>query len=188
MAIVLSLLDQPTILPDNGVPLASAGVAVNTTVWPTTIVAVGGVTVTVATGTTRTATVADPCFPSTVAMITAFPAARPVTMPDDETVASAGVPLDQKMVRPVRGCPETFLGVAISWTVLPATMLDDAGVTSTATTGSGAIVTTAVPNAPSLVAVIVAEPAATPVTRPEDDTVATALLLVENETVCPVST
>jgi len=46
----------------------------------------------------------------------------------------------------------------------------------------------AVPLCPSLVAVIVAGPAATPVTSPVDETVATALLLVVHVTARPVST
>ena len=150
--------------------------------WPTEV------TVTAATGTWRTCTTADPCFPSTVATITAFPGARPVTRPDDETVASDGDPLDQKIVRPASGCPETLRGVATSCTELPTTMLGDAGETSTTATGSGAIVTTAVPVAPSLVAVIVAAPVETPVTRPLAETVATCVLFDENETDCPIST
>jgi hypothetical protein len=188
VAIALSLLDQPTMRPDKGFPLASTSVAVSATVWFTVIVAVAGVTVTAATGTWRTSTTADPCFPSTVATITAFPGARPVTRPDAETLASDGVPLDQKIVRPVSGCPDTLRGVATSWTEDPTTILGDAGVTSTAATGSGAIVTSAVPDAASLVAVIVAVPVEIPVTRPLADTVATWVLLDENEMDCPVST
>src|SRR2546421_82401 len=49
------------------------------------------------------------------------------------------------------------------------------------------MVSAAVPLLPSLVAVIVALPVATPVTRPLAETVATALLLVAQLTVPPVS-
>jgi hypothetical protein len=45
-----------------------------------------------------------------------------------------------------------------------------------------------VPVFPELVAVIVAEPAATPVTTPLEFTVAAAELLVDQVTVCPVIT
>jgi hypothetical protein len=45
-----------------------------------------------------------------------------------------------------------------------------------------------VPDLPELVAVIVAEPAATPVTTPLELTVAAARLLVDQVTVCPVIT
>src|SRR3990170_3549648 len=49
-----------------------------------------------------------------------------------------------------------------------------------------ATVSAAVPLFPSLVAVIVAAPSATPVTRPLDDTVATAVLFDVHVTVRPV--
>ena len=45
-----------------------------------------------------------------------------------------------------------------------------------------------VPVFPEFVAVIVAEPAATPVTTPVEFTVAAAALLVDQITVCPVIT
>jgi len=45
-----------------------------------------------------------------------------------------------------------------------------------------------VPLFPELVAVIVAEPAATPVTTPLEFTVATPVLLLDHVTVCPVIT
>jgi hypothetical protein len=53
------------------------------------------------------------------------------------------------------------------------------GVTVTLATGSAATVTVAVPDAPSLVAVIVTVPAETPVTSPELDTVAICELLLK---------
>jgi hypothetical protein len=55
--------------------------------------------------------------------------------------------------------------------------------------GGGAAVTViaAVPAMPSLVAVIVAEPAATPVTTPEELTVATPVLLLDHATLRPVN-
>ena len=62
------------------------------------------------------------------------------------------------------------------------------GVTATLPTGINVTVTEAVPDLPSLVAVIVAVPAPTAVTVPVDDTVATALLLVVQTTVRPVRT
>jgi hypothetical protein len=45
-----------------------------------------------------------------------------------------------------------------------------------------------VPDFPELVAVIVADPAATPVTKPLEFTVAAAGLFVDQVTVCPVIT
>jgi hypothetical protein len=75
-------------------------------------------------------------------------------------------------------------------TVEPATTDADAGETVTVvTTGAGAVtVIAAVPDLPELVAVIVAEPASTPVTTPLELTVATTVLLLDHVTLCPVIT
>src|SRR5438046_7872812 len=51
VATAVLLLPQLTVRPDNGLPLASFGVAVSCTVWPTCTDAVLGLTVTDATGT-----------------------------------------------------------------------------------------------------------------------------------------
>jgi hypothetical protein len=61
-----------------------------------------------------------------------------------------------------------------------------AGVTVTEATGTFVTVMADVPLFPSLVAVIVAEPAATPVTNPLAETVATAALLVAHVTTRPL--
>jgi hypothetical protein len=73
-------------------------------------------------------------------------------------------------------------------TVEPATIDGDSGDTVTAVTTGGAAVTVtvAVPDLPETVAVIVAEPAATPLTMPLEFTVAAASLLVDHVTVSPV--
>src|SRR5687767_5499975 len=67
-------------------------------------------------------------------------------------------------------------------------MLPVDGATVTEATGMGTTVTAAVPLFPSLVAVIVALPAAAPVTSPLAETVATPLALVVHVTPRPVST
>src|SRR5438067_11900148 len=66
-------------------------------------------------------------------------------------------------------------------------MVAVAGVTATEATGTSVTVTAALPALPSLVAVIVADPAALLVTRPLGLTVATAVLLLAHVTVRPVS-
>jgi len=71
--------------------------------------------------------------------------------------------------------------------VLPTLTLADAGLTVTEATGTSATVIAAVPLWPSLVAVIVAEPVTTAVTRPLASTVATAVLLLDHVTTRPVS-
>jgi len=133
---------------------------------------VRGFAVTVATGTAVTVIDELPDFPSLVAVIVAAPAPTAVTTPLAETVATAGVLLDQVTTRPVNTLPEESLVVALSGTVPPATTLADAGVTVTVATGTTVTVIADVPDLPSLVAVIVADPTATAFTIPLVETVA----------------
>jgi hypothetical protein len=72
--------------------------------------------------------------------------------------------------------------------VAPTTMLVGLSVASTTATGTFVTVIVAAPFTPSLVAVIVALPALTPVTAPPALTVATAVLLLAHVIVRPVST
>ncbi len=58
----------------------------------------------------------------------------------------------------------------------------------TLATGTASTVTDVVPDLPSLVAVIVTDPAPTPVTTPDADTVATGALLVAHVTTRSVTT
>src|SRR5256885_72131 len=168
VAIAVSLDDQVTARPESGLPLASLGVAVSCTVCPTGTLADDGVTVTEATGTGALVTVmvAVPLFPSLVAVIVAVPAPLAVTNPVRLTVATVVSLDDQVTARPESGLPLASLGVAVSCTVCPTWPLADDGVTVTEATGTLVTVIAAVPLFPSLIAVIVAEPAAFPVTRP----------------------
>src|SRR5207249_1278841 len=143
-------------------------------VAPTTTVAVAGFTTTEATGTVDTVTAAVPACPSLVAVIVTAPTATPVTRPLAETVPTAPLPVVQVSARPLSTLPLASLRVAVSCTVPPTYMLGAVGLTVTDATGTIATVTPAVPLCPSLIAVIVAAPAATPVTSPVEDTVATA--------------
>ncbi len=68
----------------------------------------------------------------------------------------------------------------------PTAIVAVAGLTVTEATGTIVTVITAVPFLPSLVAVIVAEPAATPVTRPLVLTRAIAVLLLAHVTTRPL--
>src|SRR5213593_3549839 len=185
VATAVLLLDQVTTRPGRGFPFASFGVAVSCTVSPTCTLAGEGVTVTLATGTGVTVTPDVPLFPSLVAVIVAEPVATPVTSPLPFTVAMAVLSLDQVTTRPGRGFPFASRGVAVSWTVNPTATLAGDGVTVTLATGTGVTVTLDVPLCPSLVAVIVAEPVATPVTSPLPFTVATAVLLLDQVTTRP---
>src|SRR5438445_529155 len=119
------------------------------------------------------------------AVIGADPAAPPVTSPVALTEARLGALLAQVTTRPLSGLPRESFGVAVSCTVAATKMPATAGVTVTVATGTFVTEMADVPFFPSLVAVIVAEPAATPVTNPLVLTVATAVLLT-HVTVRPV--
>jgi hypothetical protein len=188
VAIPVLELDHVTARPVRTLLFASRVVAVSCAVCPTVTLAVAGVTLTDATGTTETATVAVPLFPSLVAVIVAEPAATPVTTPLVETVAMPVLELVHVTVRPVSTLLFASRVVAVSCTDCPTLTLGVVGATLTDATGIGVTVTVAVPLFPSLVAVIVAEPTATPVTTPLDETVAMPVLELDHVTTRPVST
>jgi hypothetical protein len=77
--------------------------------------------------------------------------------------------------------------VAVNCVVPRITVLEGAGVTVTVETGTNVTVTLEVPIFPSLVAVIVVVPGRSPVTSPDDETLATSGLLEVHETARPVS-
>jgi len=135
-----------------------------------------------------TVTVAIPLFPSLVAVIVATPAAAAVTNPLPLTAAAGVLLLAHVTARPVSTFPTESFVVADNWTVPPTGRLATAGVTATDATGTTVTVTVAIPLFPSLVAVIVATPAATAVTSPLPLVAATAVLLLAHVTVRPVST
>src|SRR5437660_8092405 len=187
VATAVLLLDQVTTRPDNGLPFASLGVAVSCSVAPCCTLAGDGLTVTEATGCPLTVMLAVPLCPSLVAVMVAVPAATPVTRPLPLTVATAVLSLDQVTTRPDSGLPLASFGVAVSCTVRPIDTVAVGGLTATEATGTGVTVRADVPLWPSLVASIVAEPAAIPLTSPLPFTVATAVLLLDQTTTRPVS-
>jgi len=180
------LVAQVTTRPVRAVPFASFGVAVNCVVAPTLRLAAAGLIVTVATGTFVTVMAAVPLCPSLVAVIVAELAATPVTNPLAETVAAAALLVAHVTARPLRAVPFASFGVAVNAVVAPTVRLAVAGLTVTEATGTLVTVMAAVPLCPSLVAVIAAEPVATPVTNPLAETVATAALLVPHVTTRPL--
>src|SRR2546427_2645739 len=152
------------------------------------IVAEAGVTATVATGTDVTAIAAVPLCPSLVAVMTAEPAARPVTSPLLLTDATDGVALDQLTARPDSVLPLASLSVAASCCVWPTWIVAEAGVRATEATGTFVTVIEEVPLCPSLVAVIIADPAAIAVTSPLPLTDATDGFELDQLTARPVRT
>jgi hypothetical protein len=156
-------------------PAASRALAVSCCVPPTTRLVDGGDTLTAATGTSETVRTATPDTPSTVAATVAEPAATAVTTPVAETLATAVFDELHVTGRPVRRFPAASRALAVSCCVPPTTRLADEGDTLTAATGTGETVTAAAPVTPSTVAEIVAFPAATAVTIPVAETLATAV-------------
>src|SRR2546421_5884698 len=128
---------------------------------------------------------AVPLLPSLVAVIVALPVATPVTRPLAETVATALLLVAQLTVRPVSVLPAASLVTAASCAVALTKGLADAGLTVTAATGTLVTAVADVPLFPSLVSVIVAEPAVTPVTDPLAPTGPTGALLLAHSTTRP---
>jgi hypothetical protein len=138
-----------------------------------------------------TVTLAVPLVPPHEAVMVTVPATSALTSPEDETVATLELLVDQVIVRPLRALPLASRGTAESWTVAPSCTLGAVGDTLTLATGTGAAALTVTDDIPlllSLRAVIVALPAATPLTNPALDTVAAAVLLDDHATLRPVKT
>src|SRR6266581_3376693 len=169
-------------------PVASLVIALSCVVAPTNTFAVAGLTPRDATGTLDTVTAAVPLCPSLVALIVAAPTAKPVTSPLADTVATALLLVVQVTARSLSGVPLASLRVAVSCTVPPTYRFGAVGPTDSHATGTFATVTLAVPLCPSLVAVIVTAPSATPVTSPVADTVAIAGYALAQLITRPVST
>ena len=134
-----------------------------------------------------TVTVARPLYPSLVAVIVAEPIARPVTRPLGYTTATVGSLLRQVTVRPVSGLPLASFTVAVSCTACPAATFVAAGLTVTDATGTLVTVMAALSLCPSLVALMVAEPATFPLTSPLPFTDATVVFELAHVTVRPLS-
>jgi len=188
VATAVLLLAHVIVRPVSTAPVESFVVALSCVVAPTKTLAVGGLTVTDATGTFDTVTAAVALFPSLVAVIVAEPAALAVTSPLPLTVATAALLVAQVMVRPVRTVPAASFVVALSCVVAPTRSPAVAGLRVTEATGTLDTVTVAVAVFPSLVAVIVTDPVVTPLASPVPLTVATAVLLLAQVIARPVRT
>ena len=123
---------------------------------------------------------AVPLRPSLVAVTVTEPAATPVTTPLLLAVAQAVLELVHVTVRPVRMLPPASFTVAANCSVCPTSTLPEAGLTVTEATGTFVTAIAVVPLCPSLVAVIVAVPAARAVARPADVTLAISELELDH--------
>lgn len=118
-----------------------------------------------------TVTVLAPDPVPIVAETTEVPWATPVTMPLDDTVATAVLLLAQPGARPPNAAPVTALpaesrATQVSPCVAPGLSVRVAGETTTVSIATRSTLTEALPGMPSLVAVIVVEPTPSPKTRP----------------------
>jgi hypothetical protein len=185
---LLQLIARPV----STLPLASFSTAVACVVCPTPRLPVND-TVTDATDAGPAATiptVAWPETPSLVATIVALPALTAVTTPALVTVATAVFRLLQPIVRPVSTLPLPSFKTAVACVVWPTFKLDEPNETLTDATGAGGETmtpTSADPVTPSLVAMMLALPGPSAVTRPVLFTVATAAFELLQLTVGPVN-
>ena len=120
----------------------------------------------------------DPAWPPYVPVIVVFPPATAVTVPPDDTVATPAL-LELHVGVTVPLVPSLYVAVAVTVAVAPTSRLVAEALTDTPATVAVGVVTVmlTVPICPLNVPVIVAVPAATAVTVPDDDTVASPVLL-----------
>src|SRR5579859_7619029 len=139
--------------------------------------AVAGVTAMEVTVLAVTVSVAVPVTPLTVAVIGVVPAATPVARPAALTVATVGFALAQIAVAVMLAVvPSLYVAVAVNCCVAPTWTLAVTGITAIEVklgAAGGGTVNIAVPVTPAIVAVMLADPAATAVARPPALIVAT---------------
>jgi hypothetical protein len=105
-------------------------------------------------------------LPSLDAVIVVVPTANVVIAPSVLTAATLGDVDDQVIARPVSVAPRSSRSTALAVVVAPSVSDGSASVIATVATGAGAIAIGALPLFPSLVAVMVADPAAIADTTP----------------------
>src|SRR5688572_5363388 len=115
----------------------------------------------------RTRRLTESVLPSAEARMNVLPGVTPVTTPLCVMVASAGFADDQETARPVIGIPSAFCGCAVNVTVSPGRTLGVRGVMAMKKIGCSVTVSGRLPTTASTVALMVTEPGAAAVTRPE---------------------
>src|SRR6266851_2731957 len=113
--------------------------------------------------------------------MTVPPTAAAVASPVPVMFATVALELAQLTARPVSGLPAASIGTAVYCTVPPVAMVSNTGVTLTDATGASTVIV-AEPLLPPALAVIVAVPKATAVSRPEPETTATLGLSLDQVT------
>ena len=133
-----------------------------------------------------TVTAALSLAPPAAAVIVVLPECTAVTRPAELIVATEVFELDHA-TPPESTLPLASASEALNCLVPPVASVALAGVTVTVCTAPAETTTLAVPVAPFSVAEIVALPVCTPVTTPDDDTVAVFVLELDHATVCAPS-
>jgi hypothetical protein len=161
-----------TVAPATTLPAASFTVAVSVAVSPIDVrLSIAGDNSTVD-ATWATVTAAVSLTSPEVAVIVAVPFATEVTSPADDTVVIDELDVVHVTVRFEMTLPAAFLTVAVSWVVSPSAE-NVSSVSDSSKLAGTTTVTEAVALSEPDVAVIVAVPSATEVTRPVEDTVTT---------------
>src|SRR5216110_3273929 len=125
-------------------------------------------------GAAVTVIVLVPCAVSTAAVIVAVPAFTPVTMPDEDTLATVLSELDHVAVWPVTTALFLSRAIAVSCVVAPTATLDEGGVMVTLVASSvltGATMTVAIAATLSSDTLIFAVPLPAAVMTPVSSTV-----------------
>jgi len=119
-----------------------------------------------------------------------MPTASAVTRPVELTDAIVGEREVHIIVSPLTGFPDASFGAAKAWATCPITIVVESILTAIdAQVGAGAVmISDQFPTTPPIVARIDTLPAATPVTTPDDDTVAKIVLDDDHATGRPVIT
>lgn len=177
---------QVTVRPVSVAPRTSCSVGTSVAVCPTKRLGAVGASVIVATGASVTVTVVLADLPSLVAVTIDVPGPAAATRPIADTVATEALLVVHVTVRSIAIVPSVSVMNGVNVPVSP-TVSASADGSWTNPTGTRDTVTATVAVCPSDVTVIVAVPAATPVTTPLLDAVATPLLLELKVTTRPVS-
>ncbi len=168
------LLRNATGRPVSRVPLSSVTCTVRRSVCPTVSADCDGDTMTAPTGRGNTRTIASPLRPPLDAVIVTVPGATPSTRPDDDTVATPAALELHPNTRSANAAPPASRATAVSCVDCPTMRLSRDGESCTVAVGTGNTVTPMAAVRFSLAAVMVATPAASPLTTPLAFTIATA--------------
>ena len=134
----------------------------------------------------ETVTTSEPDTPSLDAVMVVTPGLSALNRPLPSTIATSGSDELHVIRRPTSAVPFRSLTTTLRGVVSPATGGPASGEITTVKTGACATVMAADPDFPSTVAVMVVEPAPSPVTRPALDTLATAVFADDQASVFPV--